>query len=74
MYTTGEEYNQKDGLGTEVVATATDNGEYIEIVAIGGKAGPMKTKITLEDDGRLKMAITLTDKEVTGIRYFNPVE
>ena len=73
MYTTGLEYEQEDGLGTKVTATATDNGSDITIVAKGGKSGPMITKIYFETvDGieKLKMEISLSDKDVTGVRIF----
>jgi hypothetical protein len=73
MYTTGVEYEQEDGLGTKVTATATDNGSDITIMAKGGKSGPMITKMYFETvDGieKLKMEISLPDKNVTGVRIF----
>lgn len=72
MFTDGREYNHEDALGDPVVATAIDSGDQLEILALGGKAGPMKTVMSMEK-GRLKMELTLIDQDVTAVRYFQPV-
>lgn len=73
MFTDGREYNHEDALGDPVVATAIDSGDQLEILALGGKAGPMKTIMSMEN-GRLKMELTLIDQDnVTAVRYFQPV-
>lgn len=74
MWTDGRKYEHEDALGDRVSATAIDNGETITITALGGKAGPMITVMSLEPStGRLLMTLTLTDKNnVTAVRYFEP--
>lgn len=75
MWTDGRKYEMEDSLGDRVSATAIDNGETITITALGGKAGPMITVMSLEPStGRLLMTLTLTDKDnVTAVRYFEPL-
>ena len=73
MFTDGREYHHEDALGDPVVATAIDTGDQLKIVALGGKAGPMKTIMSWENK-RLKMELTLIDQDnVTAVRYFQPV-
>lgn len=73
MFTDGREYHHEDALGDPVVATAVDSGDQLVIVALGGKAGPMRTIMSWENE-RLKMELTLIDQDnVTAIRYFQPV-
>merc|ERR1712183_1240534 len=53
------EYDLKDGLGTPVVATASDNCNQIEIVAENGKQGQQITTLLLNaEKAELKMYMT----------------
>lgn len=67
----GVEYDLKDGLGTAVKATASDNCDEIEIIAEGGKQGKQITRLVLNPEtGELKMYMTLEAHEVTAARIF----
>ena len=67
----GVEYDLKDGIGTEVTATATDDCDVIEIVALGGKQGKQITKLHIEEDTKqLIMTMILVDHNVSAKRIF----
>ena len=56
-----------------MTARAVDNGKNIQITATGGSEGTVKTIISWEDKtNRLKMEITMVEKSISAIRYFEP--
>ena len=56
---------------TKCIASATDEGDQISIVANGGRNGPLLTWLYFDEEGRIVMKTTLPDLDnITAKRIF----